>query len=89
MGERPTSEPAERPDAGQLIGIRARLNPRVDMGDALSARPLRVKVSVENAAPAAPLQLQARAFANLQRRLAEQLDQLRDVYADQVAVDDI
>ena len=89
MGERSTSEPAERPDAGQLIGVRARLNPRVDMGDALSARPLRVKVSVENAAPAAPLQLQARAFANLQRRLAEPLDQLGRGCADQVAVDDI
>ena len=89
MGERSTSEPAERPDAGQLIGVRARLNPRIDMGDALPRRPLRVKVSVENAAPAAPLQLQARAFANLERRLAEQLDQLRGGCADQVAVDDI
>ena len=69
--------------------MRARLNPRIDMGDALSGRPLRVQIGIENAASTAPLQLQPGSFPDLQGGLAEQLDQLGRGRTDQIAVNDI
>jgi hypothetical protein len=75
MGAGATSDALKRADAGELIGVVAIGEPRVDMGDALrtTAVQRRVEVGVEHAGAAAELQLQAPSFADLQRGSAEPL----------------
>ena len=66
----------ERADAVGLVGIDSRRSPRFDMGDPVLRAARRIKESVEHAARAAILDLEAIAFADLERRLAEAADQL-------------
>ena len=77
MGARVSSAIRSDGDAGRLIDIAARRRARVDMGDASAPLPLDgIEIGVEHAAAAAELELEAGAFADLQRRVAEMADQL-------------
>ena len=55
------------------------------MGDAKLIGGLRVKISVKHAARVAELELEAGAFAYLERGIAETADELRRVQADEDA----
>ena len=73
-------------DAGRLIGVDARRQARIDMGDAQWAGCIvGIKICIEHAAPAAELQLEAGPFAHLKRRIAEMADKLRSGEPEQPA----
>ena len=78
-----------RGDTFLRAGVIARRQARVDVGHPLPARALRIEVSVEHAAAAPELELEAGAVADLERRLTEQLDQLARGRTNEVAVHDL
>ena len=61
----------EAGDAGRLIHAGAGRQPRIDMADPERTVVAGVKIGVEHAILPAELQLEARAFTDLERRLAE------------------
>ena len=73
----------QRVVAALRIGRIAGRRPRFDISH-MFLRRVRVKIGVEDAAAAAKLELEAGAFANLQRRSPEYADQLGGGEADEV-----
>lgn len=75
----------EREDAGRLIRIDPGQCAGVDMGHPKLPAARRIEIGVENAGPAAELELEARPLADLERRMAEMTDKLVGGETDEAA----
>ena len=89
MGDGAASGSLKRADAGGAVGVAAGDQAGLDVGDALDSLTAcwRIKIGIKHAGAPAELKLEADAFTDLQRRLAETLDELAGGEAEDVATD--
>ena len=70
-------------DAARLIGVRAGRRTRVDVRDSIDAAGIGVEIGVEHAGTTAVLDLDAIAFAHLERRAPEMIREVGRAEADE------